>query len=905
MEIQTVEQRYVDMKKLLKLLNDLFGKRKCEVEVQDEYVVLTAPRLLTEFIEKDQFQAVKLDAKLPTTLPALEDILPSQTTAGEFFDLQWEFTSPEFTYSVLHRSLHPSSVLPFIGGSKDLGEGGFGTVTEVILPQIILQGVNIKALVRKEFKSAAEYKSEWASQREQDNLHILCRLKHPNITPLISSYKFRGKVNFLFPRAQGGDLHELLRTRKRPSELASDSVFLLALCRLSSAIEAVHSFTIEELDLSMIGCHHDLKPRNILVHGEDFMLTDFGLARLKPATESSKSDFVAGPPWYLAPECEDYEDECEKHTISRPSDIWSFGCILAESVTYLLGGAEAVIKFQQERKVRLGIVTNYTFHAGRFSPSPGVISWIQHLQKTASSMAPHLLSLLPLIQKMLAMSPTERPSALEVTSILRQVFLSTRYHQLLESFRRGSLACDSYDLKAEYERFRIWGFVCDLEPITDLSRNSWRSTSPDLAFEPTVNLLKLLEEHLQDMAVLGSEDIYTLQHSIVKTNDELCDLLPPGLQRQLQVRLEQELVTKANPEELIRAGQALTTTPMHKRLGMLATIKHVSEVAASRKTQARPELQLEAGMISCPDRGGEYDLGSVTNLSQGRVRRVLVEYVKYDLHWEGDVTEEMIVRIEAIAEMHSHNEKPANLRSLHCTGFYHVAHKHAFAIVYDFPIDPATEAEITQVYSLKAILEQSQNWRERPILDHRYRLAGMLAVSLLEFHSVKWLHKSLSASHVVFFGNETKTDRKMMSVKGLQDPYIIGFNRSRPDEPAAFTDGPGTGGDSRIYQHPQYAERKHHHRPEFDYYSLGLVLLEIGLWMPLANMLAGRKFSSFEEQRNHLLVKYTPLLGHSVGSKYATAVRVCLEDFGSADLVEDSSDSKLLRFSDEVVERLR
>ncbi len=67
MEIQTIEERYVDMKKLLKLLKNLFGDQKCEIEVcyiptfrilcalteafvqvQEEYIILTVPRLLTE-----------------------------------------------------------------------------------------------------------------------------------------------------------------------------------------------------------------------------------------------------------------------------------------------------------------------------------------------------------------------------------------------------------------------------------------------------------------------------------------------------------------------------------------------------------------------------------------------------------------------------------------------------------------------------------------------------------------------------------------------------------------------------------------------------------------------------------------------------------------------------------------
>lgn len=69
MELQTIEERYVDMKKLTKLLKELFGNQKCEVEVsllrlssnsmasfaynvqvQDEYIVLTIPQRLNEVI---------------------------------------------------------------------------------------------------------------------------------------------------------------------------------------------------------------------------------------------------------------------------------------------------------------------------------------------------------------------------------------------------------------------------------------------------------------------------------------------------------------------------------------------------------------------------------------------------------------------------------------------------------------------------------------------------------------------------------------------------------------------------------------------------------------------------------------------------------------------------------------
>ncbi|KAL8646583.1 MAG: hypothetical protein Q9226_006797 [Calogaya cf. arnoldii] len=238
----------------------LYGARK----VLAILIVLRQPSTIIRFIERDQFQASKLDSKLPLDLQALQGYLPSHSIALEFYDLQWEFTYPEFFLTVLHRSLDPNTVLPFVGDPKYLGEGGFGTVTEVLLPQplqehMIRDQPKLAGLVRKEFKSAGD-QVDSGYEREQNNLHILSRLKHPNIVRLINSYKFRGKINFLFPQAQGGNLHELLRTEHRPPQLQTDSSFLLALCHLSSAIATVHSFTIEELDLSMIGCHHDLKP---------------------------------------------------------------------------------------------------------------------------------------------------------------------------------------------------------------------------------------------------------------------------------------------------------------------------------------------------------------------------------------------------------------------------------------------------------------------------------------------------------------------------------------------------------------------------------------------------------------------------------------------------------------------
>ncbi len=117
----------------------LYGARKTLAIL----ILLNEQSSIISFIERDQFQASKLDSKLPLTLQTLEEQLPSSSIASEFYDLQWEFTYPGFSHTVLHRSLDPNTVLPFIGDPKQLGEGGFGTVSEVILPQVLRESISL------------------------------------------------------------------------------------------------------------------------------------------------------------------------------------------------------------------------------------------------------------------------------------------------------------------------------------------------------------------------------------------------------------------------------------------------------------------------------------------------------------------------------------------------------------------------------------------------------------------------------------------------------------------------------------------------------------------------------------------------------------------------------------------
>jgi serine/threonine protein kinase len=74
----------------------------------------------------------------------------------------------------------------------------------------------------------------------------------------------------------------------------SNASLILALARLSSALSAVYNFAAENIEMHKIGFHHDVKPKNILVSGANFILADFGLSRFKDPGQTSGTPFKMG-----------------------------------------------------------------------------------------------------------------------------------------------------------------------------------------------------------------------------------------------------------------------------------------------------------------------------------------------------------------------------------------------------------------------------------------------------------------------------------------------------------------------------------------------------------------------------------------------------------------------------------
>ena len=259
-------------------------------------------------------------------------------------------------------------------------------------------------------------KSREDFEQEKEVLSYMRCLRHLNIVELLGSFTFKDKHYLLFPPAEQ-DLEQLMSFSRAPARFDSDEAYLLALQGLGSAVNHMHTYTSNVLDIAMIGCHYDLKPKNILVLEDGFILADFGISRLKNMSEDSQTEFNVGIGYYLAPECPNPTDGFEFHEVGRASDIWSFGCVLAELLVNMASGAQGVEAF---RVARGTIDLVYGFVLRRFyegiSIHPVVDAWLSKPDLRATQSR---LDLVGLVRDSLAMDPQSRPKSSEVASRLR------------------------------------------------------------------------------------------------------------------------------------------------------------------------------------------------------------------------------------------------------------------------------------------------------------------------------------------------------------------------------------------------------------------------------------------------------------------------------------------------------
>lgn len=361
-------------------------------------------------------------------------------------------------------------------------------------------------------------------QAQLRNLALLNHSKHPNIIELLASYSHRDKHNLIFPLADDGSLYELFKNDRQDNKLKSDAELLVAAAGLSSAIEHVHRSR---------GIHGDIRPRQILVTENTLVLDGFENAIFDKSSDSPVRAFEHGYGDYRPPECEDIDSESfTRYLIRQSSDIWAFGCILAELLTYIVDGPDGIGEFRKTRTFYLGPYGFCLFHCGPHKPNIAVKMWLLHLKHSHTQTHKKLLDL---IFEMLSVDEKNRPKARMVTETLRHVSLCELVESAIDRFEHVRTKTP-INVFTERLNFESWVYAVGILEKGDLAKidlevsashvSGFKSMVEKLGFKSMVEklykllgLLELLATSPQDRAGTHLCQLSEINNDLRKTLD--------------------------------------------------------------------------------------------------------------------------------------------------------------------------------------------------------------------------------------------------------------------------------------------------------------------------------------------------------------------------------------------------
>ena len=657
-----------------------------------------------------------------------------------------------------------------------------------------------------------------------------------------------------------------------------------SLWELPSGLAAVHEYYFPLLDVQQIGCHFDIKPGNILYYNRKLVLADFGLSSLRRVEEGSQIMFRAGEGNYMAPECESIADGFEPGKIGRASDVWSFGCVLAEILAYLnveqANGRAAIEKFDQDRRRKVGTFVTSLFY-GDNELNPGVQ---RLLDSCRASLLDGVRSLAEVVDRILQYEPSQRPSASEITRLLFHLTQRSRITAITTILSQDFEPLD-LELEIERERFKVWSqTVAPVVSLLETSKSPMYIQNDSL--EKFENLRRILVRTQTEVSAIATElktvpgrPAFHLYYRLQKLQDQLWDGQPLIVRRRMSNRLEETMLNRDHLEKpqgvlestssVVGQSRSSPSELLCRRFVYLAMMRNVAS-ALVRQDHQMQDNRLDRASI----KGPLSDLGphAVGTLDPGG-ERILIEFLNYGKTWasrENDLLE----RVNAVACLRSKGVLESIFPILQCRGYYHDPSRSRFGIVYQMPL----ETNNSMPMNLLTIFSETKVRLLQPSLTQRFKLASTLVSHVLSFHRGNWLHRSICPLSIICFPNNFST-----IAASLSKPYFIGFNHSRANDDVSYSSSSGSEWE---YQHPLYQRNTRiytddtkntivRYRQEFDYYSVGMVLVEIALWKPLSSM-TGDKVGSPEDMLKEIQRKYVPLVTIHMGDVYCDAVKYCL-----------------------------
>ncbi|KAL4910231.1 hypothetical protein BDW74DRAFT_144697 [Aspergillus multicolor] len=222
------------------------------------------------------------------------------------------------------------------------------------------------------------------------------------------------------------------------------------------------------------------------------------------------------------------------------------------------------------------------------------------------------------------------------------------------------------------------------------------------------------------------------------------------------------------------------------------------------------------------------------------------------------------------------NARVSHLALLNFLGYYIDLPNARYAFVYQMPVDyfPFLQNPTDLLNDLKpkplvSLLQMGEDYPV-PSLETRFRLAYDLLMAVLQLRSQNLVHGNINSSNVLIFPGLNSNQNEVGLTENLRRPYLTSFAQFSGNNP---TPEPLS---SNMYRHPDDKRMvKDDAAWSYDLYSLGLVLMEIGLWTPISRLWKLKYDNSMFKQRVESM--YLKKLGPKCGSAYIHVVQLCLD----------------------------
>lgn len=279
---------------------------------------------------------------------------------------------------------------------------------------------------------------------------------------------------------------------------------------------------------------------------------------------------------------------------------------------------------------------------------------------------------------------------------------------------------------------------------------------------------------------------------------------------------------------------------------------------------------------------------------------VLIEYAAFDPTYRTTGVSPPLDRLETLL---SNLSRLAEEQSFHgtlkCLGYFEDSAQPRYGLVFELPsfvysggADAHKPLEEFRPVTLLSVLQtgsksQHNSNSATPPLEDRFRLAFTLALTFNKLHGDNFAHKDVNSSNILVFSKNRRQSHNSKALQyALRSPVICSFDLfSEYNIDTNTTPQP-----LNIYRHPQdpkfTGEKGKEHGPQFDLYSLGLILLEIGLWVPLSDLWKPKyTLADFKQRVEDVYIRR---LASKCGTAYMQAVRDC---FWAADRIASGAES--------------